>query len=401
MKFIIIHGAFGTPNSNWFKELKEKLEYLDQDVIAPQFPVESWPAITKNGPNKTIKNQTLINWLVVFEKEVLSKIKKGEKVCFIAHSLGPLFVLHVIQKYQLKIDSAIFVSPFLDKLNKSWQIDLVNATFYKTDFDFTFLKKLIPVSYVLYSDNDPYVSKQHSLLFANAIESSVIFVKRAGHMNSEVNMNEFPLVFDLCLTRLDLNMYQRYLLQRKDLVDFNLLKGKKSGSLELKFTDVPQEGKFHFRSLKKFGFATFYTKGLNFWNTQSRYMAEARSAARRVKNFTRVFILDKLGDLENKNLIKQITLDLEAGIRCYLCCLNDVKDVVVEPDFGIWDDNYICIVHQNGKGKTSVTDVVLDSRDSEVQKFKKWSEYILAKAFLLDSADLGKSINQFKKLYTP
>lgn len=400
MKFIIIHGAFGGPSGNWFKELKDKLLYLDQEVIAPQFPVDSWQDVTKNGPEKSSKNQSLNSWFSVFEKEILTKIKKNEKVCFIAHSLGPLFVLHVVQKYHLKIDSAIFVSPFLDILNKSWQIDHVNKTFYKTDFDFDLLKKLIPVSYILYSDNDPYVDKKHSLLFANALESSIIFVKRAGHMNSEVNMNEFPLVFDLCLTRLDLNLYQKYLIQRKDLLDVEILKNKKVGIIELKFSEAPGEGKFHFRNLKKYGFATFYTKGLKFWNSQSRYMLEARNAAKKVKDFTRVFMLNSIQDIDNKSLFKQITLDLGAGIKCYFCLWSDVEKVVEEPDFGIWDYNYICIVHYDKNRKTGVTDIVLDSRDSEMLKFKGWAEYILKESFLIDSAGMEKSIRQFKQLHS-
>ncbi|MBI2074793.1 MAG: alpha/beta hydrolase [Candidatus Levybacteria bacterium] len=196
MKFVIFHGAYGNPEGNWFPELKEKLEALGQQVIVPSFP--------------TPYNQNLNFWLSAFEK-VKKEFKRGEKLCFIGHSLGPLFILHLIQKYNLKLDSAIFVSPFLEKLGKPL-FDKVNKTFYKNDFDFRKLKKLIPVSYTLYSNNDPYVLSKNSIDFAKKIDSSPIIVKGAGHMNSEFGFNKFPLIVELCKTRIELNSLQSKIL---------------------------------------------------------------------------------------------------------------------------------------------------------------------------------------------
>lgn len=202
MTFVIFHGSFSSPEGNWFPEIAEKLEALGQNVIAPQFPVDSFEEITKNGPNVPPRYQSLKNWLATFEKEVLKNIKKEEKLCFIGHSLGPVFILHVVSKYNLQLDSAIFVSPFLTSLAKEWQFDLVNRTFYKTDFDFTRLRKLIPISYTLYSDNDPYVNKKYPIQFAKKIGSSLILVKGGKHLNSESGFTSFPLLFELCRTRL-------------------------------------------------------------------------------------------------------------------------------------------------------------------------------------------------------
>ena len=164
MKFVLFHGAFGSPESNWLPELKDKLESLGQEVIVPKFPTESWDDVTKKGQTIPSKNQTLEHWFEVFDV-ILKQLPKDEPLCFVGHSLGPLFILHAVEKWNIQLDSAIFVSPFMEKLNKTWQIDLVNETFYNTDFDFEKLKKLIPISYVLYSDDDPYVDKQYSLSF--------------------------------------------------------------------------------------------------------------------------------------------------------------------------------------------------------------------------------------------
>lgn len=195
MKFVIFHGSFGSPEGNWFPELKGKLEALGQEVLVPRLPCDDFNTLTKS--TKTIQN--LSNWMKVFEKEVLPKIKTGEKLCFIGHSLAPVFILHVVLKYNLKLGCAIFVSPSMENIkNNSWQFYLVNKTFYKTAFDFDKLKKLISLSYVLYSDNDPYVDKRYSLNFASKLNGKTILIEKGGHLNADFGFTKFPLLLKLC-----------------------------------------------------------------------------------------------------------------------------------------------------------------------------------------------------------
>lgn len=394
MKFIIFHGAFGNPESNWFPELKEKLAGFGQKVIVPRFPVDNWEDVTRSGRSLSPKQQTLEKWLKTFRKSVLPLIKSGEKLCFVAHSLGPLFILHVIEKFNLQLDSAIFVSPFFDRLDRVWQIDHVNQSFYKTNFNFEKLKKLIPVSYVLYSDNDPYVDKKHSILFAKLLDSSLIFVKRAGHMNSEVNLNEFPLVLDLCLTRLDLSLYQRYLEHRRTLYALEYVKSKPRGIIKLKPKEVIDEGVFHFRHLQKEGFCTFFTR-INQWDPRGRYYKDARLAARRVKNFTRIFIVNKISDLKRKLLREQIKLDIESNILIYLCMFEDVGGLLPEPDFGIWDRDYVCIIHLTPVGEMS--EIELNSTKEGMEMALKWKEIVLKRSVKIVSlGDVDRFIINYK-----
>jgi len=201
MKFIIFHGAFGNPEENWFPYLKKELQNIEQEVLVPKFPVENWDDITEKGPDIPARKQTLNNWFKVFSK-LEKSIKSKDKLCFIAHSLSPIFILHALEKLSIQLDSAIFVCPFLRELKKSWQIDHVNSTFYKTNFNFKKLRKLIPISYTLYSDNDPYVDPKYAIEFADKLGSSKIIVKGAGHMNKEAGFVKLPLVYELCRTRL-------------------------------------------------------------------------------------------------------------------------------------------------------------------------------------------------------
>lgn len=398
MKFVIFHGSFGTPDDNWYPQLREKLEDLDQDVLIPQFPKEDWETLTKKGPKTASQNQNLKNWLITFEKEILPHIKKADKICFIGHSISCVFILHVVNKFKLKLDSAIFVSPFMDFLNhkKFWQFDHVNRTFYKTDFDFAKIRRFIPVSYVLYSSNDPYVNLNHSILFAKALDSSIIFVKKAGHMNAEVDMHTFPLVLELCKTRLDLSLYQQYMVHRKEkqpVLDY--LADKHKNLIDLTVHLAPEEifdeGRFKFRNLKIGGICTFMS-GIKNWDPQNHYATEGRLAGRRC-DFKRVILVEKLRDLKRKVITKQIKLDLKAGIKVYLCLFDSIKDKLPYPDFGIWDDEYVCIVAYTDGHEEK--DVILDSRNLKIKEAKKWSDLVMANATRIYNAD--KDIKRFIK----
>lgn len=398
MKFVIFHGSFGSSEGNWFPELKLRLEELGQEAIVPQFPVDSWEGITNAEKTGYKKVQSLQSWFDVFEREVLPFIGKTRKIVFIGHSLGPVFILHVVQKYNLHLDCAIFVSPFLDKLERAWQIDKVNETFYKTDFDLTDLKKRIPTSYVLYTDNDPYADKKHALLFSRMLDSSTIFVKKAGYLNSEVNVNELPLVFELCGSRLDLSLYQHYLKYR---AQYEAVKSARKGdfkSIRFPFEDVVDEGIFHFKYLKRSGFATFMSS-FKVWDTEDKYFDDARIAAQRVKDFKRVFVAESPKDFRRKKLRELIQKDIESGIQAYICAIDDIRFDMPYLDFGIWDEEYVCIVDYydvDGKGH----EVELNSQKDVLKKAKVWKELILKNSKRLKNAydNIDKFLSEkFKK----
>lgn len=198
MLFVIFHGSFGTPKKNWEPYIKNELEKLGQQVLTPGFPVDTWNRVTQLGENHASDLQNLHNWTKTFEDDVLPKLKTDQPIYFIAHSLAPVFLLHMVQKYKIQLAGAIFVAPFLEKLNRSWQIDNVNESFYKTDFDYEKLRQFIPASYVLYSDNDPHVPQEKAKDFAIKLGSEEIEVKNAGHFNEDAGYTEFPLLLNLC-----------------------------------------------------------------------------------------------------------------------------------------------------------------------------------------------------------
>lgn len=199
MKFLIMHGSFGSPDANWFRWLEKQLQALGHEVILEQFPSDSWDALNKLGKENRDQFkpvQSLTSWDAFFKVHVLPKIGK-EPFVFVGHSIAPVFFLHMAEKYDLYPTLAIFVSPFLDLPDSDdiWQFYPVNKTFYKTDFNFPELEKYISRSFVVYGDNDPYVPIEKPLEFAQKLNSTAIAVKGGGHLSS--TFKEFPLLLEL------------------------------------------------------------------------------------------------------------------------------------------------------------------------------------------------------------
>jgi len=391
MKFIILHGSFGSPEGGWFPELKEKLILLKQDVVSLQFPIDNWSELTEQRDKYSKNIQTLSNWLNFFEQKILPRIKPDDKICVVAHSLGPLFFLHALSQFDIKLDSAIFISPFFDVpfSEKNWQIDYVNKSFYFQNFNFKLLRERMPISYVLYSDNDPYVPKEGSILFGEKLQSSTILVRKAGHMNSEVDLIEFPLVYELCKTRLDLSWYQKFTDHRKEIFAIDYINRNTEEVIYLKPKEVEQEGVFKFRNLKHSGFCTLFTK-IKLWNTQSKYMEENRNAAKRINNMIRVMLIYKENDLKKQVVLDQIKKDLNAGIQVYICQYKDVKSKMKEYDFGLWDEEYLCVVHDD--------EVKLSSRKKDITEAKKWKAIVMKHAVKINNyADIEQYQKKIKE----
>jgi predicted alpha/beta hydrolase family esterase len=198
MQYLILHGTFGSAQGNWFPWLKDQLEAFDHKVIIPQFPIEDYDLMSKTGESYVCQQQNLQNWLKYFTENVLPQIKKSdEELCIVAHSLAPVFVLHLIRKFGLKVKLAIFVSPFLSlHIQGDWQYNKINKDFFTAAFDFEDLRSHIGTAIVFYGDNDPYVPMATALEFANKLGAQVISVHDGGHLNAEFGYTSFPQVLE-------------------------------------------------------------------------------------------------------------------------------------------------------------------------------------------------------------
>lgn len=199
MKYLIMHGSFGSPDENWFRWLEKELKQKKHQVILEQFPVDNWDKLTSLGIDNREKYkivQTVASWEKFFLDNIYPKLKNQEFV-FVGHSLAPLFLLHLLEKYDLKINKAIFVAPFFELEDQPdiWQFYPVNKDFYKTNFDFSTLKSKIKKSVVVYGDNDPYVPLANTRDFIQKLEAKELMISGGGHCGSI--FREFPEILEL------------------------------------------------------------------------------------------------------------------------------------------------------------------------------------------------------------
>lgn len=199
MQYLIMHGSYGSPEENWFRWLEKQLVEHGSTVLLDQFPVDDWDTVTGIGQEKInnyIPRESLESWEKAFVKQILPKLK-NTPTTFIGHSIAPIFMLHMLNKYDFKFEKAIFVSPFFNIPDRPaiWQFYPVNKTFYGSDFNFDKIRHQIGKSYVVYGDNDPYVPATEPPLFAEKIGAEIHVMPGGGHCGS--SFKEFPILIDL------------------------------------------------------------------------------------------------------------------------------------------------------------------------------------------------------------
>jgi len=175
---IIIHGTGGSPEGNWFPWLKKELEALGHTVYVPLFP--------------TPENQSLENWLEVF-KDYEGYLDENSIV--VGHSLGPAFLLSIIEKLNQPIKAAFFIAGFTGLIDLP-DIDKLNKTFTLQSFDWNKIKENSKKFTVINSDDDPYVKLDKGKELAQKLDTELIILHNAGHINKDSGYVTFDFLLD-------------------------------------------------------------------------------------------------------------------------------------------------------------------------------------------------------------
>jgi Predicted esterase of the alpha/beta hydrolase fold len=181
LNVFIIHGSYGHPKENWIPWLKSELEKQGYQVFVPKFP--------------TPKNQSLKNWLKVFERY---KKHINKKTIFVGHSIGVAFLLRVIEGLDKPIKAAYLISGFIELLGNP-VFDDINKTFVEKKFDWRKIKTNCQKFYLFHSDNDPYVPLEKAQKLAKKLGEKIILVKNAGHFNEKAGYKKFELLLEKIL----------------------------------------------------------------------------------------------------------------------------------------------------------------------------------------------------------
>lgn len=175
---IILHGAFGTPEENWFPWLAKELESRGIPSVRPKMP--------------TPQGQSLKNWKSEFKKQVGNI---SNDTILVGHSASPVFLFHILQESPLPVHATFLVSPFIHELGLP-DFDRVNATFFKGPFLWDKIKHNAGTILIYGGDNDPYVPLDAMKEVATNLSTDLHILRGAGHINSAAGFNKFPQLLE-------------------------------------------------------------------------------------------------------------------------------------------------------------------------------------------------------------
>lgn len=177
MNFLIIHGVYANPSSNWFPWLKKELESKSYEVLVPKFP--------------TPFDQSLESWMRIIAR---FEYKINEETVLIGHSLGAAFILNYLEQTSKKIKATFLVAGFHKPLGI--QHDEINKTFINKEFDWDKIKNNCKKFFVIASDNDEYISLDISRELAQNLDVELKIIHKGGHLNKEAGYDNFPLLLE-------------------------------------------------------------------------------------------------------------------------------------------------------------------------------------------------------------
>ena len=109
------------------------------------------------------------------------------------HSLGVPSALDYIEQSEQSITALISVSGFY----RSYGFEPNQYFMEEKNIDINKASKKIGTSYVICSDNDPYVTQKELLGLANALDVNPIIITEGGHINQTAGFNKLPEVMNI------------------------------------------------------------------------------------------------------------------------------------------------------------------------------------------------------------
>lgn len=173
--YLIVHGSFGSPFSNWIPYLRKEIEEKKLEVYTPDFPTG-------------VGYQNYENWSRLMKTYVDAGIINDNTVIF-AHSIAPVFICKFLVDNKIKVKRLVFVCGFNNYLGINDDYDAVNKSMY---FDnLSDVRKYCSDIVCFYTDNDPYVKYDAEKDFADTITDKQIVISGGGHLNAESGYTEF------------------------------------------------------------------------------------------------------------------------------------------------------------------------------------------------------------------
>ena len=177
LRVVILHGARGRPDSNWFPWLADHVRAAGHHVLLPRFP--------------TPEGQSCGAWLDGYDRQVDDAIPRSRTV-LIGHSLGVAFALRLAARAGTAdpYRGAFLAAGFWGALGLP-DYDSINDTFF-SPLDWEAACAGCGASICYAGEDDPYVPLRFSRKIADHLKAPLTVIVSGRHLNAEGGMSTFP-----------------------------------------------------------------------------------------------------------------------------------------------------------------------------------------------------------------
>lgn len=182
-RVVLLHGARGSPDTNWFPWLATELAGRNVSVSRPRLP-------TPDG-------QSLPAWLDAYDRAVPSR--PTLPTILVGYSLGAAFALRLVERAREPFAGLFLVAGFDGALGLP-DYDDINRSFFATPFDWTAIRERRgPACRCWAGEDDPYVPLPRSREVADRIGAFLAVVPGGGHLGAAAGFGPFPALRDAVL----------------------------------------------------------------------------------------------------------------------------------------------------------------------------------------------------------
>jgi len=178
LRVVILHGAYGRPDSNWFPWLAERIQASGHEAHLPRLP--------------TPQGQSPKAWLDAHGRQVDDAVPRSRTV-LVAHSLGVAFALRLAARAGAAdpYRGALLAAGFWGALGLP-DYNPINAPFF-APLDWEAARAGCGAGVACYvGDDDPYVPLRFSREIAERLGAPLRIIPGGKHLNAESGMTTFP-----------------------------------------------------------------------------------------------------------------------------------------------------------------------------------------------------------------
>ena len=180
-KIIIAHGWSGSPDEPMLKWIREQMQSLGYEVLAPSMPHPDTP--------------TIGDWVSALSEEVG---EVNEKTYFVGHSVGCQTTLRFVETLPAdkKVGGVLLIAPWfyltLENLDEDEDPEVAKP-WIETPIDFAKIASHTNKFSAIFSDDDPYVPvNENKTLLEEKLGAKTLVMHEMGHFTESDNVSELP-----------------------------------------------------------------------------------------------------------------------------------------------------------------------------------------------------------------